>query len=132
MYLIQVTYDTGDSFKREDGVEQYLNLKWENLDKAKKALKELTEHYHLYMLMEKEYNAGKKEKKEAEKKIRKAKWSSLRQNEPVRHAFYSILLENDDGERVSEHCFWCGYFEHLVGLDIISEPNDKNGLSKRF
>ena len=61
-YQIVVTYDTGDTFHQEHDVEGTIErtwqngkksrgfMEWEDLDKAKKALKDIEEHYHCYMI----------------------------------------------------------------------------------
>ena len=123
MYGIKVIYDTGDTFHQEHDVEYTLSLTWENLDKAKQALKDIEEHYHCYMICKKEWNAGKKEIKKARDKAMKSPWCSEVCSEKSTHSDYwnySLLLENDEGERVDEHICWTGYFESMVGADIIN------------
>ena len=123
MYRIKITYDTGDSFHQEHDVEGYLNVKFSNPDKAKKALKDIESHYKFYMMLHKEWNADKKDKEKAKRIAEKSDWYSKEYSE------HTILIENDDGNRVSENCFWCGYFESLVGADVESDP--EHGLSFR-
>jgi hypothetical protein len=67
------------------------------------------------MIMEKEWNADKKDKVKAQKLARKQPWYS-----GDKYPFFLLLLENDHGERVEEYAFWTGYFYHLVGCDIVS------------
>ena len=132
-YQIVVTYDTGDSFHQEHDVEETVNMEWNDLDKAKQALKDIESHYHCYMICHKEWNADKKDKDQARAKAMKAPWCSdvCKDNSSHRDYWnYSILLENDDGERKDCHICWTGYFESMVGADIVSTPD--KGLSFRI
>jgi membrane carboxypeptidase/penicillin-binding protein len=118
MHKITVTYDTGDSFHQEHDLKHDLELTWGNLDKAKQALKDIEEHYHFYMIMHKEWNVDKKDQEKAEKKAKKMKWYDKEYSD------FNIWLENDNGERVQEHVCWTGYFESLVGADIVTNSSD--------
>ena len=124
MYRIAITYDTGDSFHQENGVVDVISdISWATLTKAKKALKDIEHHYHYYMILHKEWNAGKEEKDKATKSSKASKWYHEEYPE------FTIKLEDDKGKRVDVHCFWCGYFEHLVGADI--EADEPKGMSFR-
>jgi hypothetical protein len=128
MYSIEITYDTGDSFHKENDVKGAVReISWKNEEKAKQAIKEIEEHYMCYMVCHKEWNADKEDIKKAREKAMKAKWCSevCDDNSSNRDDWnYSLMLENDDGERVNCSCFWVGYFEHLVGADIVCERHD--------
>lgn len=125
MYVIAITYDTGDSFHQENGVVSTVEeLSWTSLTKAKKALKDIEKHYYNYMILHKEWNAGKEEKDKALRSMEASKWYNKEYPE------YYICLEDDKGDRVEVNCFWCGYFEHLVGADIEDDQTD--GLSIRI
>lgn len=124
MYSIMITYDTGDSFHQVHGEEHTLPMSWSSLEKAKQALQDIQAHYHFYMILHKEWNVDKKDKEKATKFAQSRPWHS------GKYAEYNILLENDEGNRVSVGTgAWCGYFENLVGADIISSPEE--GLSFR-
>ena len=125
MYLIEVTYDTGDSFHQEHDVKHIVKeLKWKSLTKAKKALKDIVNHYKFYMTMHKEWSAGKKEKDKAQRIAKSSKWYD------ERYPDFNIHVENDDGERINISSCWTGYFDSMVGADIITEEDD--GMSFRF
>lgn len=124
MYKIKITYDTGDSFHQEHGLTEHLKMKWSNLDKAKQALRDIEAHYKHYLIMHKEWNADQKDKDKSKKKAEKMPWYDRE------YPDFTIHLENDSGNREQEHCFWCGYFESLVGVDVESDPEE--GLSLRF
>jgi len=93
-YTINITYDTGDSFHTENGVEGTINLSWRNLKKAQQALHDIQMHHACYMIMDRDYNVGKKEKEKAMKVVKSSSWYCSDSWQ------YSILLENDDGVRV--------------------------------
>lgn len=46
-YLVAVTYDTGDSFHREEGVMEFVSM-FQNGKDADRVAKEITEHYRRY------------------------------------------------------------------------------------
>ncbi len=123
MYSIKVIYDTGNSFHKEYGVEHDIKLSWLSLEKAKQALRDIQAHYHFYMILNKEWNADKKDKEKALKFAQSRPWCTKEYPENF------ILLENEDGERIEINAVWCGYFESLVGADIVSTPEE--GLSFR-
>ena len=54
-YRIKYTYDTGDSFHNEDGLESTLEMSWENLVVAKANLKRIQEHYAQYKELNESY-----------------------------------------------------------------------------
>ncbi len=71
------------------------------------------------MILHKEYNAGKEDKEKAMRSNVHSKWYN--KEYPV----ISLFLEDDNGKRVQVMAFWCGYFEHLVGVDIETEVDGK-------
>jgi len=46
-------------------------LSWSSIEKAKKVLKDIQAHYHLYMLLHKEWNVDNIDKEKARKSARK-------------------------------------------------------------
>ena len=125
MYRIEITYDTGDSFHQEHDCKHVINeIKWKSLDSAKAALKDIKNHYMFYMIMHKEWNVGQEEKDKASAKAKKQKWYD---NE---YPDFKFHLEDDDGKRVPVHSCWTGYFDSLVGADVVADPDD--GISFRI
>lgn len=119
MYKIEITYDTGDSFHQENDVKHMIEeIKWESLEKAKQALKDIKEHYMFYMVMHKEWNVSEEQKQKAEDKAKKKSWY---ENEYPDFHFY---LENDNGKKIKVHSCWTGYFDSLVGADIIEDKEE--------
>jgi len=125
-YKIKIDYDTGDSFHTERDCEAFLELEWKDLDKAKQALKEIQDHYTYYLFMKQEYSASKKQLEAMQKKCHKKPWISDKSDYSNKYEFefYTVMLENDEGVRVGESTFWCGYFERLNGADIVPEESD--------
>ena len=127
MYSIKIIYDTGDSFHKCEGVEEVIEeISWAKLEKAKQALRDIQAHYHLYMILHKEWNVDKKDKEKAIKFAQTQHWYASDE----KYSHFYILLENDDGNRVKVYtATWCGFFESLVGADVVSTPEE--GLSFR-
>ena len=124
MYKIELTYDTGNSFHKEYNVKHVINeLSWNSLSAAKHALKAIEKRYHLHMILHKEWNVDKNDKDDAKRKAEKCKWYDKEYPDFVIH------LENDNGELVKIYSCWTGYFESLVGADIITE---NEGMSFRI
>ena len=124
-YKIQINYDTGDSFHNETDCTETLNMSWDNLDKAKQALKDIKEHHEFYMFMKQTYEASKSQQEKYQRKARRKPWHCGENKD--QYEFYGLMLENDEGERVHESAFWCGYFESLNGAEIIV-PIDEDDL----
>ena len=129
-----ITYDTGDSYHHESGVKSYLEgIEWKDSKKAEKALRDIEAHYHYYMILNKEWNVDQKDKDKAIAKAKRSKWStydtwvSKCKDAKIFPSTSALLVENDKGERVEVRVFWTGYFESLVGGDIVEE-NDKRSF----
>ncbi len=122
-YQIEVSYTTGNSFGSREEIDVIDKIKWNNLDAAKKSLKAINEHYKLYMLFNKEWNA---DKKQLEKELNAAKnkdWFYKDKN--VEYWQVQIGLTQDDGTIKFISPFWCGYFESLWGAEILNvKDND--------
>ena len=105
IYQIRADYQTGDSNGYED-TYTVLEMKWENLDKAKAALARIKEHYKWYD----DHHGRSYSRKEQEPE---PKWHKGMQYE------FCIKLELDNGNEVQFTAPWCGYFEKLYGAKII-------------
>jgi hypothetical protein len=113
-YEIEISYSTGSSFHTEDCIESVGHV-WEDLTQAKKALQYIKEHYKA---CDEQYND-----KTIIEKHGGEPWCKKE------HPSYSLLVPNDEGNLVSIHCFWVGYFESLYGADIVSSKDDSMGFT---
>lgn len=121
MYQIKIEYTTGDSFISYD-TSDIVELGWDTLEMAKRNLKNIEEHYRLYQ----SYNHYPY-KKDITPCLDK-EWFVLEKLHDGRvddyAATYNIHLIADNGNKMRIRCFWCGYFEHLISAEIISENLD--------
>jgi hypothetical protein len=118
-YKIKITYDTGDSFKTERDLEQYVEGEWESLEVATENLNRIKEHYEYYEAA-KRYHFNSAQRRKAADIIDNApnqKWYAG----DVQDYVYSLKLLTDDNTEYVQHAFWCGYFESLVGAEIEQE-----------
>ena len=123
MYRIETIY--GDSFHQEHDVSHLITeVSWKSLSQAKKALNDIKNHYHYYVILNKEWNADNDDKEKAKKSAKMSKWYDNK------YPDFTIHLENDDGKRVPVQCCWTGYFESLVGAYIVPEKDE--GMSFRY
>lgn len=111
MYCIKISFETGDSFSSHDEVDT-LELKWEDLDVAKKNLKRIREHYEWYGKLHGLF-VNPNEYKELKKK---------RPKFVPKEYDGCIELLTDKGKTVQISAFWVGYFETLYSAEIIEEP----------
>lgn len=150
-YRIKYTYDTGDSFSNQYGLESFLELEWNDFDVAKANLKRIEEHYrqyqecHTYYKIDKqEIFKGNENKDWFVKKDRLIAYIGIDKShchyidENSRERFLKngytidviidetaagneIILYTDEGNKWQFWAPWCGYFESLVGAEIISK-----------
>ncbi len=119
MYTIKVDYRTGDSFHTEENSDE-LGICWESKDLAKQALKDIKEHYDTWEVCG--YSVSVDDKyKESKKHPWHYEYKEFNQKDM---SGYSLSLEGDDGERHQVSCFWVGYFEHLLGAEIVIDGDD--------
>lgn len=116
-YTININYDTGDSFTHQSGVEQTIDLEWDDLELAKQNLQFIKEHYDLYKLSRAYGKAAEYEEKlkEAETKewYKKSEYTTL-----------GLQLKADNGNYMGLYVFWCGYFETLNYVEIIPAKSE--------
>lgn len=110
-YKIQVDYETGDSFGKED-TSIVLELSWEKAEIAKENLVRIKEHY--------EWICSKESRWEDD--LPKPKWLPKNKDDFHNQHYLPILL--DDGSEVEICASWTGYFETLYGAKIISDLED--------
>ena len=125
-YKIKITYDTGNSFRKEEGKIDFLDLEFTDLEIAKDNLRRIKEHYLAYMLIKNEWDIREKDRKREIIKAESQDWYVSGRNGEWE---YIINLFNNKGETVQEQVFWAGYFESLVCAEIVS---DDEGMKIEF
>jgi hypothetical protein len=132
-YKIKVSYRTGDSFKTYDE-EVVLPIENENVDIAKENLQRIKTHYDWVQSL----NRWSKEPKPIPDFVEKHygncvqvhAYSTFTEYSINNEAEYYIHLLTDDRTEVKISTSWIGYFEHLYGAEIVSDPED--GWSFRY
>lgn len=59
-YRIKYNYDTGDSFTHDYGLEDYIELEFDEIEVAEKNLQRIQEHYELYQNVNERWNQNRK------------------------------------------------------------------------
>lgn len=108
MYKIVIDYDTGDSFHTEEGLQQDIEMRWSNLDRAKESLERIKAHYAYYKWKEKDSRWMNTPE------VAKPEWY-------LDNTYFSIPLVDDHGNQIPVGAFWCGYFERLNGAKITTD-----------
>jgi len=110
-YKIEVFYRTGDSFGSRD-TSTVLEMEWQNVENAKKALRRIKEHYKWYKYEnESPWNR--------DEEVREPDWHKGEKTD----ATVKLLLDN--GNEVKFYAPWCGYFERLQSAKVfIAEDLD--------
>lgn len=141
-YKIRVDYSTGDSYGSRD-TSDFIELEWDNLDIAKENLRRIKEHYEFYRQENsytRRYNKDAKDYSDRpwfvnvpkpwlissdrridEKDVKKFPGDVEYRPDPY-FSQHCIKLIADNGNEMQMSCFWCGYFEHLIGAEIV--PDD--------
>jgi hypothetical protein len=125
LYVIKYKYKTGDSFgsEKRDGEIEY---RWTNLDMAKKSLARIKNHYEFYC----EYDSSSfssRSKDQILKELSDKDWFVNENKQGLRpESFwqFAIYLVSDTGTNFDYHVPWCGYFEHLLEIEIDFEKEE--------
>ena len=113
MYNIKITYITGDSFGSCE-TEDLVGCSWNNLDLAKKALKDIREHHKFF--------SGYSYERKSRDEIKDKSWFAREKDSYM--AEYTLKLQDDSGEFQTISAFWMGYFESLIEAEIIEDDPD--------
>jgi hypothetical protein len=132
MYIININYDTGDSFHAETDITAALDVTWENYDIVLKNLDRIKDHYAHYQLQEefgKSYGEFRNISNQKIKKYKEQFLKNLKQKVWFRDSIYwegSLILLTDDGGSFTQSAFWCGHFErfNFVTIDILNPKNE--------
>lgn len=138
-YVINIVYTTGNTFNTYE-TEDTIDIVWEDLNKAKKALKAIKKHHDAMNVLssirydEKEYNKHLDCFVDEEWFFTKKKISG-----DVKMLFFSdsyksnIVVQRDDGTNDIIYAFWNGYFETIHKAEIILEVSeDENDMEIYF
>ena len=132
-YKIKYNYNTGNSFGIETGLENFLELEWNDEDVAKKNLQRIGEHYTQYKSLDSYFTKNKtaaeifddnKDKDWFVKKYEKIRNSDEEQIS-VYEAKHLIILYSDEGNQFQIYAPWCGYFESLNFAEIVEDKSDR-------
>lgn len=147
-YKIRINYKTGNSFGSHNESD-LLEIDWDNFDIAKENLQAIKDHYtKVYREIETSYSA-RKDNQEICKQYQNEWWfvkilkpyristddaisekqKSKYQNDWENRfddymASNCIKLKTDRGNIMQMSCFWCGYFETLIGAKIEVDESD--------
>jgi len=117
MYQIKVSYQTGDSFGSSE-TDTTLDMEWNNIEVAKSNLIRIEEHYELYELENNSHYSLRKQDKDSRiKELQSRDWFRTSQSDKKGH--WSLFLLLDDRKMYVQSVSWCGYFESLIGAEII-------------
>jgi len=121
-YTIDVEYTTGHSLASEV-TNDTVGAVWEDLEEAKAAMNSLVEHYNAY----KEANGYSRRVQFDVRTIEKEPWFDKGSRQDSWQ--YSVIV-TVNGEDFHLSPFWCGYFETLHELKIVTQEDPS--LSMRF
>ena len=103
MYQIQITYQTGDSFRMEEKTS-YLDYSWTDMEAVVEAVGYIKEHY-----------------RELYREFKKRPWFRESKDNDMFQTLHSLILPKDKGSdppTFVQSAFWCGYFERLLSIEI--------------
>ena len=147
-YKIKINYRTGNSFGSHNESD-ILEIDWDSFDVAKENLKAIKDHYtKVYKEIASSYS-DRKDNQEICKKYENEWWfvkslkpysisqdNAISEDQKIRFkddwedrydtdmASECIKLKTDDGNVMQMSCFWCGYFETLLGAKIEADESD--------
>lgn len=117
-YKIKYVYTTGDSFHTEENKSELLEFEWENAEIVKQNLEYIRQHYELYKLLNGRSWEWPKKYKSREEIIRQHKNNSWF---VAGYPDSCLNLLTDSGEYFQMYAPWCGYFEILHRVEIVTD-----------
>ena len=132
-YSINIDYNTGHS-QFSERVTEEVEMKWENLDQAKKALQHIADHYRQYKA-HCEYNSSAFNRAHGfdMESVRSSPWYHGPIDETFPDSWQgTIVLENDKGEKVATSAFWVGFFEKLFMAEVCISISDTESNDMRI
>lgn len=125
MYDIKVFYHTGDSFNSYDTDTTLSSAKGWDVETAKKNLKIIKEHYEAVSNRNNYVAIGKNENKLLEA-LKEKPWYTGKCWE------YGMNLYENDGTLTHFSISWTGYFERLIGAELIKQDISDSEWSFRI
>lgn len=116
MYRIEYTYNTGDSFGSNKETE-VLEIEFPSLELAKKALKDIKDHYEFYR-DSRGYHNYRKTPGEVANNLEASKLKSWYVNTYPENCLKVLI---DEEKYYQFQAPWCGYFESLISAKIIDD-----------
>lgn len=118
MYKIKYNYDSGDSFSIQEGLEDYLEIEWKNIEIAKANLKRIEEHYKQYCELNSynRFNSNSKSREQILYENRNKDWFVKDKSSDISEC--CIILYTDEGNSFQFWAPWCGYFERLNFVEL--------------
>ncbi len=124
MYNIKALYTTSDSFNPPSEVETIIELKTEDEALAKQNLARLKAHYEYYNANNKLNSFSARYNPEVKKKLETIIKEARNQPWFVDKYDFSVKLLLDNGKEYQIHAPYCGYFERLISLEIVTDNSD--------
>lgn len=125
MYTIEIKYQTGDSLGSTNKVSE-VGYEWNDLDKAKEALKCIKEHHQYFKYMD-SCRWNKDTDKYPTDYLEKQRWINNK-GQYDRVGEYSIKVPSNGGDLTVISCFWMGYFEDLHSAKIVSVTPEESDM----
>jgi hypothetical protein len=116
-YKIKFTYNTGNTFETEDGVQGFISYEFDSLALAKQALARMKEHYLWRLSKECAYEESKPVPEWYKRKDKN--WGS---------EWYFNVPGNDEEEVWLYGGEYLGYFETLVCAEIVAAIPGSDGM----
>lgn len=129
MYTIEVSYETGNSFGRENEIDT-IGLQWEDKQLARKALQNIKEHYKLYQENENSWRRERTSEQILAEVVTKDWYVNANKCEwDLKHpSFHLCAAQLDNGDWRNLPMFWIGYFESLREAKVISVGDDEDSF----
>lgn len=125
MYQIKYNYNTGNSFGTETGLENIVEIEWENIENAKANLIRIKEHYQFNLDLQSYNNRSKENREKLIEEASKKDWFTKDYGD-----YNCMILYTDSGKQFKWWPTWMGYFESLNHAEIISKVEE--GLKIEF
>ncbi len=120
-YKIKFTYNTGNTFETENGVQGFIDYEFDSLALAKQALARMKEHYLWRLSEECTYEESKSVPEWYKHKDKD--WGS---------DWYFNVPGNDEEEVWLYGGQYLGYFETLVCAEIVTATPEDDGMRFSF